>query len=126
MIRVRLEVKQIWELAVRVNLFVLEGLHRECDPLKVNDQNVWHCCHQRSLLDVNVPIASIALIFTDNISFNRLLKRLLNRVDSLNWKRQEVAVIDSVLHFAAHRADHLVAHLSSKRVTDEILSGRRL
>ena len=51
------------------------------------DHDVWHLSHQLSLLDIYFLIAATTLVVANNIALDRLLNRLLDRIDPLDWHR---------------------------------------
>jgi len=73
-----LQVKHSWELHERVELVVDESVKVEDDSLEMENQDVWSLRDQGSLGQIDLLVATITLIVTDDLSFDLLLKRLLN------------------------------------------------
>ena len=82
--RVGLQVEHVGEGAVRVDLVFLEGIEVEADPLQVYDEDVWSRSDHGTPLQVDLSVASIALIVTDDLTFDLLLNSLFYGFDALD------------------------------------------
>jgi len=75
----------------------------------VHNQNVGSLSNQSSLAQINLSVATVALVITDNLSFNLLGKRLVDRFEIFDIQRQEIEIFKSILDFSTLRTDHLLA-----------------
>jgi len=73
-------------------------------------------------LQVNLSVTAIALVVVDNLTFNLLLKRLLNGFDSFNGQGQVEVIFHAILDFATLSADHLTALLATEDTVDKMLA----
>ena len=75
---VRLEIKDVGEGAEGVDFIVLECVEVEADPLKMHDKNVGRRCNHCALLQVDLPVAAVALVVVDDFALDQLLERLFD------------------------------------------------
>ena len=71
----------LWKLEVLVDLVILESVKVKDDPLQMYNQNIRSLSQQSSLAHVNFLLATAALIFIDNLAFNKCLEALLHSFD---------------------------------------------
>ena len=121
--RVRLEVENVGEFTEAVDLVVLECVKVEANSLQMHNENVGSLRDHLTPLEVDLTIAAITLVVADDLSLDKLCKRLVNRLDSLDWQRKVEVVLHAVFELAALRANHLTAELATKDTLDEMLSG---
>ena len=107
--RVRLEVENIGEFTEAVDLVVLECVEVEANSLQMHNENVGSLRDHLTPLEVDLTIATITLVVADDLSLDKLCKRLVNRLDSLDWQRKVEVVLHAVFELAALRANHLTA-----------------
>ena len=92
----------------------------------MNNEDVWCGRNHSSLVQVYFSVAAIALIITDDFTFNLFLKRLLDGFNSLDRQRQVKVVLHAIFDFPAFRADHLTAQFAAEDSVDQMLSARGL
>lgn len=124
--RVPVQFESVWELELAVDFFVAEGLIVEHYPLQVEDQHVWHITEELALLNVNLLLASVALIILNDLTFKLLLKTGVETLLVFNLDGEGVARREIVLRLAAGLADHLGDVGATEHILHQVLLTGRL
>ena len=75
---VRLEIEDVGEGAEGVDFIVLECVEVEADPLKMHNKDVGRRCNHCALLQVDLPVAAVALVVANDLALDQLLERLFD------------------------------------------------
>jgi len=88
----------------------------------MDNQDIRSLSDQGTLGQVNLLVAAITLVVTDDVTLDLLLESFLYSADVFDRQGHVVIVFDTLLDLSALGADHLTALLSAEDARQQVLA----
>jgi hypothetical protein len=124
--RVVAEVEDVWEVEVRVDLFIHKGVKVKDNPLQVHNQHIRWLGYQLPLLHIDLLIAVLALEVIDNRALNHLLKTVGETPSVFYGQTQVIVALKDVSDIPARLTYQLRACITPKDALKQVFLGRWL